>query len=326
MDTSTRQTGSAAPSTSDEVFRCLADTTRHRLLQLLLSEELNVGQLVTILSQPQSTVSRHLKVLRDSGLVRDRRIGTTVFYQAVTDPRASDDVRGVILEWLRSQPLPATLEARLRRALRHRSDGDLSFFERMGQRWDDLRTTAFGEGFAWEAFISLLPADWVVADVGCGTGYLLPHLAAHFRQVVAVEPAAAMLECARRRVSEMGLTNVQLHSGNLSELPLGDAGCDLVIACLVLHHVPKPPEALAEMHRVLRPGGRLIVIEQHSHENQAFYDTMQDFWWGFDPEELAKTAMAGGFAKVRRTELISPTTAPREMDAPGLFALTAERK
>lgn len=312
--------------TSDDVFRCLADSTRHRLLQLLLAEELNVSQLVAILGQPQSTVSRHLKVLRDSGLVRDRRIGTTVFYQAITDPHTSDDVRGVIIDWLREQPLSAALQERLRRAIRRRSDGDLTFFERMGQRWDDLRCAAFGEAFALEAFIGLLPSNWVVADIGCGTGHMLPQLAAHFRRVVAVEPAAAMLECARQRVAERNLANVELHSGDLSKLPLDKSSCDLVIACLVLHHVPKPADALQEMHRVLRPGGRLIVIEQHSHENQTFYDTMQDFWWGFDTEELSRTASAAGFVNVRRKELISPATAPREFEAPGLFTLIAERK
>lgn len=326
MDKELHSLPKQSPVSSDEVFRCLADTTRHRLLQLLLAEELNVSQLVTILSQPQSTVSRHLKVLRDSGLVRDRRIGTTVFYQAVTDPHATDDIRNVLVDWLRDQPLPGALQDRLRRAIRRRSDGDLSFFERMGQRWDDLRCAAFGEAFALEAFIGLLPAEWVVADIGCGTGYLIPQLASHFRQVIAIEPAAAMLECARQRVAERKLTNVSLHNGDLNKLPVESGSCNLVIACLVLHHVPKPVDAIREMQRVLRPGGRLVVIEQHSHENQSFYDTMQDFWWGFDSDELVKVTGNSGFIKVTRKELISPRSAPREMDAPGLFALIGERK
>src|SRR6185503_14640817 len=104
---------------------------------------------------------------------------------------------------------------------------------------------------------TLLPRPWTVADIGTGTGWLLPVLAGHFRRVLSVDPAPAMLACARQRVLERGATNVEFQHGDLGRLPIGDAACDLAIACLVLHHVEVPAAALAELYRVVRPGGRV---------------------------------------------------------------------
>lgn len=310
---------------SDEVFRSLADPTRRNILQLLLAMDLNVSQLVSVLRQPQSTISRHLKVLRDCGLVRDRRAGTTVFYQAASHPAAEGDVRDVLLGWLRAQPLSRALKDRLDRTLRGHHDESVAFFERLGKKWDELRTAAFGEAFATEAFVTLLPREWTVADIGTGTGHLLPILAEHFDRVMAVEPATAMLECARQRVPERHAKKVEFHQGDLGALPLSDAGCDLAIACLVLHHVHDPAAALSEMRRILKPDGRLLIIEQHAHENQRFYDDMQDLWWGFEPEDLAARVTAAGLDVVSHRDLIMPTVSPKEMDAPRLFVLTSRR-
>lgn len=323
MEAATPQ--NAPPTHSDEVFRSLADPTRRKILQLLLCEELNVTQLVAILRQPQSTISRHLKVLREGELVRDSRIGTTVFYQANPQTWPAGDVRAVLIAWLREQPLPPTLRERMSRALRQHGDETLSFFERLGKRWDELRTAAFGEAFATEAFISLLPREWSVADIGTGTGYLLPILGEHFREVIAVEPAAAMLEVARHRVSHTSLDNISFHRGDLGCLPIPDASCDLAIACLVLHHVQDPAVALAEIARILKPAGQLLVIEQHAHENQEFFDAMQDLWWGFDPDDLAAKLRLAGFDLRSRRDLAMSGAEPRELESPRLFVLTAGR-
>jgi ArsR family transcriptional regulator len=303
----------------------LADPTRQKLLQLLLAEELNVSELVEILGQPQSTISRQLKILRSAGLAHDRREGTTALYSATEVPPDGADLKALLLGWLRQQPLPKAVRDRLRRVLERREDAAVGFFERIGNRWDDLRAEAFGEVFATEAFLGLLPREWTVADIGTGTGYLLPALAEHFRQVVAVDPAAAMLECARRRVTGGEYGQVTFHQGDLGHLPIGDQGCDLAIACLVLHHVEEPVEALAEMVRVLRPGGRILVVEQESHENQAFYERMQDRWWGFEAAGLARRLEEAGFQCVRHHRLATVRAKSGSAEAPGLFVVTGER-
>jgi SAM-dependent methyltransferase len=316
---------SIAQSASDpELFRALAEPTRQRLVQILLTEELSVTELIAVLRLPQSTVSRHLKVLRAAGLVRDRREGVTMYYCAAP-PDEADELRSAIQRWLTQRHLPQPVAGRLQRVLRGRGDGASGFFQRIGKRWDELREAAFGEAFAIEALAALLPREWTVADIGTGTGFLLPTLADNFARVIAVEPATTMLECARQRVVGCGAANVVCHTGDLDRLPIEDNTCDLAIACLVLHHVPEPARALAEMHRVLRPGGRVLVIEQQAHENQAFYEMMQDRWWGFDRGDLAKQVAGVGFGGVRHHDLRMVQTRSGAIDSPGLFILTATK-
>lgn len=313
------------PADDGPIFKALADANRRRIMQLITREELTVTELVSILRMPQSTVSRHLRVLRDASLLRDRRDGTATLCRAASPSQDRPGVQDLLLTWLQDHPLDDSLRARLERTLERRRRSTVGFFDRLGKRWDDLRTEAFGDGFAFEAMLSLLPHEWTVADIGTGTGYLLPILAAHFERVIAVDPAQAMLDCARRRVVAAGAPNVSFHLGDLGRVPMADGSCDLAIACLVLHHVPEPPAALAEIRRVLRPNGRVMIVEQRSHENQAFYETMQDHWWGFEPDELVARMTATGFGRVRYRELQTAEGRNAMSDAPGLFVLVGER-
>jgi ArsR family transcriptional regulator len=308
---------------SDDVFRAFAEGTRRRILQLLSQEELNVSELVAILRQPQSTISRHLHVLRSAGLLRDRREGTTSWYRVMLADHP-EEVAKLLCDWIGRTPLPDSMARSLERVVRRR-DQSQGFFDRLGRRWDELRSAAFGDVFTTEAFLSLLPPSWTVADIGTGTGYLLPLLAANFQKVIAVDPADTMLQCAKQRVREAGRSNVAFHQGDLGQLPIEDGVCDLVIACLVLHHVGDPPAALKELHRIVRPGGRLLIVEQQLHENQEFFETMQDRWWGFDSDELAEQVVSTGFGGVRHHPLNSTAGRARSVEAPGLFVLTAER-
>ncbi len=327
MSKTSADNNSHEPSTSDgtDSFRALSDATRQRLLQLLLREELSVSELVDVLGKPQSTVSRHLTMLRRVGLVRDRRNGTAVLCSVGAFSGELGDIRSLLTEWLHQQPLPDILADRLQHVLRRRQDETIGFFERIGNRWEELRKRAFGETFAIEAFLALLPTEWTVADIGTGTGTLLPLLSRHFQRVIAVEPTPAMLECARRRVDVHGARNITLQHGDLGHLQLKDGVCDLAIACLVLHHVAEPATALVEMHRVLRPGGYVLVVEQHQHENQSFQDMMGDHWRGFDPADLSRQIEAVGFARVRSRDLVTAAGKADSVDSPRLFVTTAWR-
>lgn len=313
------------PLDAEAAFRALADATRQRLLQLLLREELNVTELVEVLGQPQSTVSRHLKVLRAARLICDRRNGAATCYSAVSTADDDDDLPALLRDWLKRQDLPEAFRHRLEGVLHKRQDAALGFFERLGTRWDELRNEAFGEAFAVEAFLALLPADWVVADLGAGTGFLLPALARRFRRVLAVEPVPAMLECARRRIAESGSRNIVLHPGALDALPIRDASCDLAVASLVLHHIPEPGAALAEMLRILRPSGRLLVVEQQAHDNEAFHTMMQDRWRGFAATELIRQAHEAGFRALQHHELTMTHSRNGSADVPRLFVVTGEK-
>lgn len=329
MDDSAFGTAESRAAGTEPVFRAMAEPTRRRLLQVLTLEELKVSELVEVLGQPQSTLSRHLRVLREAGLVRDRREGASSLYVASSrhadDGTGDDDLSGLLLGWLKRNPLPTALAERLRGVVaRRRSDG-VGFFNRIGRKWEELRRGAFGESFAFEAFLSLLPRAWRVVDIGAGTGEILPALASHFDHVVAVEPAEAMLACARQRVASRVSPEVSFCQGSLSPLPLADGSADLAIAMLVIHHLRHPEAALAELHRVLRPGGRVLLVEQEAHENQDFYERMQDFWWGFAPGDLSERLRRVGFRHVRPWRLTTTREAPGAADAPPLFALTGER-
>ncbi len=318
-------TGATPVDGGETTLRALADQTRQAAVRLLLAEPLCVTELVEILRLPQSTISRHLKVLRSAGLVHDRRDGTTVFYSASQGSANANGLRAVLLEWIGRRPLEKRLEHRLQKALRRRGDAGVGFFERLGDQWDELRAKAFGEAFATEAFLALLPRDWSVVDIGTGTGYLLPILAQQFRRVVAVDPAPAMLECARQRVTERGFRKVTFRHGDLSRLPIRNRSSDLAVACLVLHHVAEPEAALGEMFRILRPTGRALIVEQRVHENQRFQELMQDRWRGFEPVDLSRRLSAAGFREVRHHRLHTAGGGTEAIESPGLFVTTGVR-
>jgi ubiquinone/menaquinone biosynthesis C-methylase UbiE len=196
------------------------------------------------------------------------------------------------------------------------------FFDRVGRQWDSLRKESFGDQFHLEAFIALLPREWIVADIGVGTGYLIPTLAAHFERVIAVEPAETMRQASRHRIEYHGLKNAPLIGGDLVRLPIAGSTVDLAIAVLVLHHVPTPGDSLAELHRIIRNGGRALIVEQMAHESESFHDRMQDRWWGFEPEALGELMRSVGFNEVRLHQL---ATVERAEYAPDLFVVTGRK-
>ncbi len=306
------------------VFKAMADRTRHRILAVLRRHEVSVSEMVAVLQQPQSTISRHLKVLREAGLIRDRRNGATVLYSVVAprEPGNGADLSAHLMGWLAGQAIEPGIGSRLESVIQRRREMSNRFFDRVGTQWDDLREASFGKAFHLEAFWALLPSDWTVADIGTGTGYLLPTLARHFRRVIGVDPVTAMLAAARQRVEADALANVELREGDLAGLPLADRTLDLATSVLVLHHVPTPRDAVVELRRVLKDGGRLLIVEQTLHANEAFRERMQDRWWGFEPDAFRALVQEVGFVDVslRRLDCVD-----RAADAPELFVVTARR-
>jgi SAM-dependent methyltransferase len=280
----------------------LSDPTRLRLLRLLERQELGVAELCDVLQLPQSTVSRHLKVLGDEGWVKSRAEGTTRFYRMVDDkdgaPRrlwtiAREETGG----W-------ATLEQdqlRLTRRLAARRPAAEAFFAGAAGEWDRLRQELYGDTFTHAALLSLLPNDWDVADLGCGTGYTAAALAPHVKTVVGVDQSAAMLGAARKRTADF--PNVDLRQGSLEALPLDDDSVDAVLLVLALTYVTDPQRALSEASRVLRSGGRVVVVDLLRHDREDFQRKMEQASLGFDPEALAEmlreVGLGGGSVRTR---------------------------
>jgi ubiquinone/menaquinone biosynthesis C-methylase UbiE len=322
------------------LFKAMADATRQRLLMVLSRQELSVTELVAVLGLPQSTISRHLKVLREAGLLSDRRVGAAVLQAARPtggssnggpdsatrdgNGRLAAELRERLLEWAAEEALDERTRERIERAIQRRQAASDDFFERVGTRWDQLRIECFGESFHLEALTALLPGEWTVADIGTGTGYLLPILAERFARVIAVEPAGAMLDAARSRPELKAASNVEFREGLLPQLPLQDGEADLAIASLVLHHVARPTEALRELRRVVRANGRFLIIEQHEHADDEFHERMGDYWRGFEPPALLAWVQEAGFTDARISPLTQVKPAGRQTgQVPGLYTLTA---
>lgn len=263
----------------------LSDPTRLRLLRLLERHELGVAELCDVLQLPQSTVSRHLKVLGDQGWVRSRAEGTTRLYTMVDDKDgAPRRLWTIAREETAGWATVGQDQLRLTRRMAARRPATEAFFAGAAGEWDRLRQELYGDSFTQAALLSLLPAEWDVADLGCGTGQTAAALAPYVRTVVGVDQSAAMLRAARKRAA--GLANVELRQGSLEALPLDDGSVDGALLVLVLTYVSDTARALREASRVLRPGGRVVVVDLLRHDREEFRRQMGQASLGFAPEAL----------------------------------------
>jgi SAM-dependent methyltransferase/DNA-binding MarR family transcriptional regulator len=302
----------------------LSDLGRLRLLRLVELEELGVGELARALQWPQSTVSRQLKPLLEAGWLRRRVEGTTAYYRF--DPADLDDAEQELwrktLERISAEDDATALEEddrRMREVIAARRTDTRSYFGRIGGEWDAVRRDLFGDHFFDEALLGLLPPNWTVADLGCGTGEIAERLATVVRRVIAVDRESAMIEAARRRLETHPTAEVR--KGDLEDLPIEDGELDAAVLSLVLHHLETPGPAFAEATRVLRPGGVLLVIDMIAHDREGYRAAMGHVHLGFDEPTLAGWAEDSGL-RLAAWRRLRPDPRGR---GPGLFAATYEK-
>jgi len=296
----------------------LADATRCRLLLALERQELTVGELATALQLPQSTVSRHLKILADQHWIASRAEGASRWYRR--NPTLDADMRAlwdIVRVALGSTPASLQDAARIDAVISARRAGTQAFFATASAEWDAMRNDMFGARADLSAALALLDESLIVGDLGCGTGALAAALAPHVAHVHAIDASPAMLSAASSRLA--ACRNVTLSEGTLEALPLGDASLDAAVLMLVLHHVADPLRALRDVRRVLRPNGRLLIADMRPHAQERYREQMGHVWLGFDPQELTAWLHAAGFTNVRYVPL------PVDPDAtgPALFSATA---
>jgi ArsR family transcriptional regulator len=297
----------------------LSDPVRCRMLRLLDDHELTVSELCAILQLPQSTVSRHLRILSDGGWASSRRDGTSRYYSLVRGDAGLAQVWQLTraeLEVRRAVELSQDAR-RVAAVMARRRETSVQFFAGASDEWDRLRAEMFGRDFGPMALLGWLPSEWVVGDLGCGTGALLPLLAPHVSRVIGVDASDEMLAAARVRASD--LANVELRKGSLESLPIDDRSLDAAALMLVLHHVPSPAAAMAEAARVLEPGGRLLIVDMAPHEREEYRHEMGHVWLGFSDEQMRRLLEQAGFTGIQVLAL------PASADAtgPSLFAATA---
>jgi ubiquinone/menaquinone biosynthesis C-methylase UbiE len=302
-----------------KIFKTLSDSTRVRILALLDREELAVQELMDVLGMAQSRVSRHLGILREAGLLRDRREGTYVFYR-FAPPRegAWHDAWELARRELASDPIAERDAAALVRVVEARASRIRTFFDSVGPEWDALRGVFNDDALRARAIAHLAPAGLTVADVGTGTGVLAKELALLGMRVVAIDHAPRRLEAARAAFDKEGITNVELRGGEAQALPLGDAEVDAAFAHMVLHYVPQPAEAIREMTRVVKPGGRVVVVDFVQHEAEWMREELGVLWLGFPSDDVVRWLEGAGLRDVRVQHYASP-------DLPATFVASGLR-
>ncbi|MBL0926770.1 MAG: metalloregulator ArsR/SmtB family transcription factor [Phycisphaerales bacterium] len=302
-----------------ERLAAISEPLRLRLCRLLEQHELSVGEVAKVLQLPQSTASRHLKVLAASGWVDKRAEGTATFYRLMLDDlQASTRALWVtVREQMEPDPQLEEDRRRLEGVLAERTTDSLSFFGRVAGEWDSLREHLFGHQFTSKALLALLPRHWTVADLGCGTGNGAEMLAPHVRRVIAIDQSGPMLEAARKRLSR--LSNVEFVQAPIEALPLPASSIDAATCLLVLHHLREPVDALREMRRVIRPGGVVLVLDMLAHDRTVYKHTMGHAHLGFSEPDLRRLFGEAGFPSVTIAALPSDPQAR----GPGLFVAVA---
>jgi ubiquinone/menaquinone biosynthesis C-methylase UbiE/DNA-binding transcriptional ArsR family regulator len=300
----------------------LADTTRSRILVLLDRHELTVGELCSVLQLPQSTVSRHLKALADAGWVAARAEGTSNLYTMTRDALDGSALRlwQLVREQVGAMAAASQDQRRLQSVLADRRTKSQEFFASSAGQWDRLRGEQFGDRFHLAALGGFADPSWTVADLGCGTGQTAAALAPFVGRVVAVDGSGAMLQAAKKRLQPF--ENVDVRRGDLEALPFGDAVADAATLMLVLHHVADPAKALREAARILKPGGRIVIVDMLPHDRESYRQQMGHVWLGFSEDQIARLLAQSGFDSVR----VVPLPADAKAKGPALFAAIGARQ
>lgn len=302
-------------------MQSLSDQTRARLLRLLERHDLTVAELCLILQLPQSTVSRHLKILVDDQWIGSRRDGTSHLYRM----RANDlDVaQRRLWNLVRESGVPTEVveqdAQRLDEVLAQRRSRSQNFFSSAYGQWDRMRAELFGHRVDGWALSAMLDANLIVGDLGCGTGTISQMLGPWVKKVIAVDSSAAMLATARKRLKEM--ESVELRQGELTALPIEDESLQVALMVLVLPYVETPDRVFAEAARVTQRGGRLIVLDMQPHQKVEYRDELGHTWLGFQEKQLRDWLMESGW-KPSRWQPLPPDT---EAKGPNLFVMTGVR-
>jgi ArsR family transcriptional regulator len=311
------------------LYRLLGDEARLRLLRVLSRERLNVTELTGVLGLAQSGVSRHLGLLKDATLVVEERDGGFSYYRlapSLQDAGGPGD--NILAPILRAQFDAAAGdttvradEARLQEVLRLRKE---NFDRHAGPDTRDARQLVPGRSWAaWSRALGLLMPPLKVADLGCGEGYLTIEAARWASRVIAVDRSELVLQRARALARRRRVANVIWKKGELEKLPIKDASVDVAMLSQALHHAQYPARAVAEAVRVTAPGGRVLVLDLRSHQEEWVRTKLGDRRLGFDDEELKRMLTAEGLADVKVgvgarksgdpfTVLIASGTVPRE--------------
>jgi ArsR family transcriptional regulator len=296
-------------SSITKTLRALAEPNRLRILLLLKEEELPVAELQEILTMGQSSISTHLSQLKQAGLVEDRRTGKNNLYRlSATEHNAM--IAG-LLDAARLETAEAAADqAAMRRVVKKRQDRMRAFFDSMAGRLGK----DYVPGKSWkstaEGFLHLLP-PLTIADLGSGDGGFAVLLSQNAVRVIGVDSSEKMLDVARDQARRAGASNVEFRLGEMEEVPIDDASVDLVFFSQSLHHAAHPERAIREAARILRPGGRIVILDLAKHRFEEARELYADEWLGFTEAEIEAMLTGAGFTDVRASVVDKDPDAPQ---------------
>lgn len=282
------------PSTLNSL-RTLSDPTRARLMNLLQAEELSVAEIQEVLGMGQSRISTHLAQLKRSGLVRDRRVGKNIYYSwTPAGPIKEPELRSVVRLAVADMPEAAADRSGLKHVIAKRRNRTREYFNKLAGKFG----RSYCPGRSWQALahllITLIPAI-DVADLGAGEGTLSQLLAKRARKVIAIDISERMIEVGTQLAKDHGFTNLEYRLGDLEEPPIADSSIDLAVFSQALHHANSPHKAIAAARRILRPGGRLAILDLLTHSFEQARELYADLWLGFSEVELLHLLEQTGF-------------------------------
>jgi ubiquinone/menaquinone biosynthesis C-methylase UbiE/DNA-binding transcriptional ArsR family regulator len=300
-----------------DTLRILADPTRLRLLALLLGEELSVAELQEILEMAQSRISSQLSLLRQAGLVIDRRDGKRAYYslRPGIEPRNLALLRTVCAS-IAEQPEAMEDRLNLERIIARRRQQSEEYFNLVAGRLGKN----YCPGRSWEAIghlaLRLVPAI-TVADLGAGEGLISQLLARRVAHVWCIDNSPHMVEIGAQLAEKNGLSNLSYVLGDIESVPLADGAVDVAILSQALHHAEHPQRAIEEAFRILKPGGQVTVLDLKAHDFERARELYADRWLGFKESALHGFLKKAGFQKVE------VTVVAREPSEPHLETLLA---
>lgn len=287
-----------------EGYKALSDESRLRILALLSKASLNVQELTSVLGLSQSTVSHHLRTLLRAGMITSRKQGTWSYYTLVSDPAHPIQER-LLTEFLEliqyrngdglSERASSDKKA-VDNLLNERRDRAREYFETVANEWETLRSEAQSSADYLDTLSQAVKPEESLLELGCGSGAFLRRVLPRPGKTIGVDYSPAMLEAAKQSVQGAS-TNVELRLGFLEHLPVADSSIDAAVAYMVFRHIAEPREVLKDVSRVLRPGGRLTVVDLTPHQDEERKARFAEIWMGFSPDEFASWGSSEGFCQ-----------------------------
>ncbi len=271
-----------------DVLKTIGEPTRFRLLALLAKGDLTVTDLTEILGQSQPRISRHLKLLNEDALIDRYQEGAWAYFRLKQDGPEAVLVKTLLAASAHDDPVLIRDGERLSAVKNQRAERAQAYFSRNASEWDELRRLHASDAAVEQALLRLIgtsPIDSLL-DLGTGTGWILKLLAPHYRRAIGVDASRDMLSVARANLDKAGILKASVRHADILNLSLEGQDFDLVTIHQVLHFLDQPELAIAEAARILRPGGRLLIVDLAPHTLEHLREEHAHVRLGFSHEAI----------------------------------------